>query len=655
MPKLANPDHEKWFQSVSDALAVAEAADAGAEEDYRALVKNLAGQFQRAAALDGDQSLAKLVKAADVQAKAGEFVAATETISRAGDLALTLVQSGRKTTAPTAEKKEEGPQPMVGKAKGKRYEGEEKELGWRKEAWNSPAPKSSKHAVTRYETTEEERKASSKDVDEQGRLVAHRDRGEDGKPLDGGQEHPIADDTHGYVMDPKTGKMHTFNTQEYELVFRDGHVERVVATNKARIEKLKSKHGPVVQQRLPHHTTPLAGADVAGAGEIKTLDGHIREISDQSGHYKPGEVQTKQTVEHLNKQGALVDERTPREALLELKEKIELQIKAMKAKGAPAYEYAELKKNIKKIDERIGKLDEVVDPDAPMHREAKVNLIGKIGLSDEEFADAQGDISKMYAVVAAKAKLEMSVDINADEEVRNEVYRILDANKTNVAAINIILGRQFSLILSKSQYLQTEGNERQARAKQQASRQAASVGRGKLNESADRHDVKLLDEIARLGGEAALKKLGLDPEHLKPQEQYDVLSGARPVSSVKPKHDKRKETAERRAAVAASAELIEDEDSGVFERSEFEDEERGSSVPEQKKSEPRPQMDEAEMKKVYEDLGGDQAVIDYVFMHKGFAGWAEPIIRNKVSLEDKLDLLQDRVTVNEFWNALPEG
>ena len=47
-------------------------------------------------------------------------------------------------TAPTAEKKEEGPQPLVGKAKGKRYEGEDKELGWRKEAWNSPAPKSSR-------------------------------------------------------------------------------------------------------------------------------------------------------------------------------------------------------------------------------------------------------------------------------------------------------------------------------------------------------------------------------------------------------------------------------------------------------------------------------------------------------------------------------
>lgn len=654
MPKLANPDHEKWFNSVSAALAVAEAEDAGAEEDYRALAKNLAGQFKRAEALDGDQSLAKLVKAADVQAQAGEFVAAKETISRAGDLALTLVQSGRKTTAPTAEKKEEGAQPLVGKAKGKRYEGEDQELGWRKEAWNSPAPKSSKHAVTRYETTEEERKASSKDVDKKGRLVAHRDRGEDGKPLDGGDERPIADDTHGYVMDPKTGKIHTFNTQEYEFVFRDGHVERVVPTNKSRIEKLKSKHGPIVQQRIPHHTTPLAGADVAGAGEVKTLDGHIREISDQSGHYKPGEEQTRQTVEHLNKQGALVDERTPREALLELKDKIELQIKAMKAKGAPAYEYAELKKNIKKIDERMIEMEEEVDPDAPMHREAKVNLIGKIGLSDEEFADAQGDASKMYAVVAAKAKKEMAVDLSADDQVRNEVFKVLDTHKTNVAAINLILGKTFSLILSKSQYLQTEGNERQARIKAQASKHAAAVGGGKLKESTDRHEAKLLEEIAKLGGDAALKKLGLDPEHLKPQEQFDVLSGARPVSNVKPKHDKRKETAERRAAIAASAELIEDEDARFGEQGEYESEPESTAAT-KKKPEPRPQLDEAEMKKVYDGLGGDQAVIDYVFMHKGFVSWAEPIIRDKVSIEDKLDLLQDRVTVHEFWNALPEG
>ncbi len=57
-----------------------------------------------------------------------------------------------------------------------------------------------------------------------------------------------------------------------------------------------------------HHSSFLAGGDVAGAGELRVgKDGELKEINDGSGHYKPGEVQTKQTLETIEEQGVSLD------------------------------------------------------------------------------------------------------------------------------------------------------------------------------------------------------------------------------------------------------------------------------------------------------------------------------------------------------------
>jgi len=53
-----------------------------------------------------------------------------------------------------------------------------------------------------------------------------------------------------------------------------------------------------------HHSSFLAGEAVAGAGEMKVdKQGFINEITDRSGHYKPGENQTTQTLNELENQG----------------------------------------------------------------------------------------------------------------------------------------------------------------------------------------------------------------------------------------------------------------------------------------------------------------------------------------------------------------
>jgi hypothetical protein len=57
-----------------------------------------------------------------------------------------------------------------------------------------------------------------------------------------------------------------------------------------------------------HHSSFLAGGEVAGAGELRVgKDGELKEINDGSGHYKPGEVQTKQTLETIEEQGVSLD------------------------------------------------------------------------------------------------------------------------------------------------------------------------------------------------------------------------------------------------------------------------------------------------------------------------------------------------------------
>ena len=59
-----------------------------------------------------------------------------------------------------------------------------------------------------------------------------------------------------------------------------------------------------------HHSSLAQGKGVAGAGELEIDEGHIRTISDQSGHYQPKAEQTLQVVQQLESQGALRDTTT---------------------------------------------------------------------------------------------------------------------------------------------------------------------------------------------------------------------------------------------------------------------------------------------------------------------------------------------------------
>lgn len=57
-----------------------------------------------------------------------------------------------------------------------------------------------------------------------------------------------------------------------------------------------------------HHSSFLAGGDIAGAGELKVSNGELKLLSDQSGHYKPSWAMTQQVIKELQSRGVPVGE-----------------------------------------------------------------------------------------------------------------------------------------------------------------------------------------------------------------------------------------------------------------------------------------------------------------------------------------------------------
>jgi hypothetical protein len=56
-----------------------------------------------------------------------------------------------------------------------------------------------------------------------------------------------------------------------------------------------------------HHSSFLAGRDVAGAGEMKIVNGQLKEITNKSGHYEPDYDHLRQTLKRLRRGGVAVD------------------------------------------------------------------------------------------------------------------------------------------------------------------------------------------------------------------------------------------------------------------------------------------------------------------------------------------------------------
>src|SRR5579883_1110491 len=261
-----------------------------------------------------------------------------------------------------------------------------------------------------------------------------------GRALDDGQR--------GFVMDPKTGKTYTF----------DGSHPHMTADGKKQWE---------------HHSSPLGGKAVGGAGMMKTdFRGSVTEISDQSGHYKPNAELTHQAVKHLDEQGALD---TPmldghREAKVRL-----------------------LDKNAAITDEQW---QTVKGDKAAIEQQVKLNQL-KGPLGEQAFAELQQKRPEELKKLLASGKYKTIGDLKAalgatalkklEEEVKKDSSKLeakakelyakapgvkVPENQVNAQAyINLLAGDANASVTRKSQFIQSEGNEAQMRNKDRLNRE----------------------------------------------------------------------------------------------------------------------------------------------------------------------------------------
>lgn len=357
---------------------------------------------------------------------------------------------------------DEDDKPLKSKTLGAEYKDEDKKVGWRADNVTTvPDGKGGRRPATPKDIEEirEKTTTTTKYYDEQEKTASAVAIDPKGKLRDA-QGDKLADRKHGFVMDPDTRKVHTFEAK----------VETDAQGNR----------------KTTHHSSPLAGKPVAGAGHIKTKKGRIVTIDDASGHYKPSAELTWQVVMELGRQGATLDETLvdvdgdpidPKDwkaaheklskarPLLEKYDKERKRLAGMLLKFGDKLSEKETEKikseidkntdNFEKLTDAIQDAAELIRGAGPANRPAKVELQGKEGLSQDEYDQTRGDVKKINALL--RKKLKINRDILPDD---------LDSGTLNSRpALNLKIGELTKLKLTTQQFEQTHGNEKQARLK----------------------------------------------------------------------------------------------------------------------------------------------------------------------------------------------
>lgn len=436
----------------------------------------------------------------------GSFVEALQTLKHAAWQAKDAIAAAGKNNLNTIAKKDE-------------YIDEDKKVGWRAPD-NRPEDRERTSAVTRYENTPEAQQASEAKANDLGQLVDMN-----GKPVDGSL---------GYVINPKSGEMHTFDAVHVEWEFADGHVAKIIGHRKTQeVEDLIGIHGAVKQRRIPHHTTPLAGGKVSGAGNVTMQDGHIKKIDNVSGHYKPDLDTTDRAIRSLDKKGALVD-RTIIDA-----EGRELKVDPAASQEEQDRVKAALKEGqlINKLEEQIaqwereGKRDATYDKAikkrnemqsaffkkgfSAKNSEAEVSLIQ--GISPAEWETVKGDSAGIAALVNKKFGLALAAD-----------YFVSVAH--NSGGVMATIAEQIAVKSKRSAFIGAEGNVDQLGKKNRTLKDIQAKGGWSAWEQSNKADTAAQREFNEFGGIEKLKSMGVDPAGLKWGEAVKLLKGELPAS-----------------------------------------------------------------------------------------------------------------------------
>ncbi|MFC5404961.1 hypothetical protein [Cohnella soli] len=177
-------------------------------------------------------------------------------------------------------------------------------------------PKGTIHGVdidsTTYYAGECERAKYGRSFDESGKMK----KSTDGSTLntigsERGAVRGAKPDRHIFVMDEQGG-FHS-NDAVKENRERSSQIKDARKAEIASLADEPDKQAMLRNQKLQnmerfHHTSFLAGQDVAGAGELQVRDGQVELVSDASGHYMPESRQMMQTVQQLQKNKVSVEQ-----------------------------------------------------------------------------------------------------------------------------------------------------------------------------------------------------------------------------------------------------------------------------------------------------------------------------------------------------------
>lgn len=328
-----------------------------------------------------------------------------------------------------------GPEPMKSKALGETFKDEDKKFGWRAQGKNAHLAESDR-ITTKY-MNDEEKKHSEIGFDDEGNMVDS-------------SGSPMGSANVGFVGDASNeGQLHKFTLNETSTDLQG-------------------------RRKNTHHSSPVRGGAVTGAGQISTNPyGKLEEITDQSGHYKPNAELTHQTVK-----------------------------KMAQAKDDEGFE-----KNL---------VNRARLADGPMNKPAKVTLVGKQGFSQEEWDSVKDDKAKLRAL--AKSKFGDHVTFR-DDELRNHT----------IQSINMLISSKSQISLTTQQFLQTEGNEKQIRAKINLNKDLEEKGKKKRDELDGPASVEAPQTNAKMSP-SEFKKLGGNPATLK-----EPTKNAKPITRLSEK------------------------------------------------------------------------------------------------------------------------
>jgi hypothetical protein len=511
-----NNEFDKATAAIEDAGKFAVAI-----QRYPETMKLLTPRFKTALPLDQDGQLKAKINTAQQLAGAGSFIEAFDTLDDAGQTASALISAGPKkkqVSDPNAD-----PQ-LVGKKLPDKYKNEQYQTNEHGQVMHGGEFRGASKVRTKY-YNEEEKEKSVIHTDDRGRLVDS-----EGNLLDTGAVK------RGYVVSQETGTAHQFNPN-----------------------KIEPKGQYVLGE---HHSSPIQGGAAAAAGELKADSGVVREVTDESGHFRPNPEMTHQFVQSMEEQGVAMREK--KLSMLDDDGNPTDISPEMAALLDEVNEYEDTRDTTQPYDpEMFKKAQRLRDAGVSFsNRQAQVDLTNpKTFVSAEEFAPIQGN-GKAIAQLVRK-KIGKNPDLGH--------YR---GNWTTLESVNDWIGvlsrikavdpKTTRLQMTTEQFSQTGGNVDAIRGKEAVNKEIESR-RAPDDDAAETERMQKL--VERLGGDAKLRQLGVqDPASLSVEGKFRLLSkaGAKPPTG-RPSEDAEEEQEESQG----------DDDAGdVEEDSDTEDEQK---------------------------------------------------------------------------------